>query len=979
MTDMKPGLPFLCALAIGAAAGAELAAAGPDAQLLFERDVLPILRKHCLKCHGANVRKGELDLSTLGGVLRGGESGEPAVLRGQSQQSHLIELVQSGDMPPDTSRLTDRQINVIREWIDGGAAGTSAGEQAALTPELLQARRVKFLLEVKCIPCHGRAEQQGELDLRTITAALKGGKSGPALVRGKADESLIVRRIKDDQMPPREARYKRSIKPVDEGDLELIRRWIDGGAIDPPPPPGVVHDDGLLVTNDDRNWWAFRRPKADPLPSVLKADRVRTPIDVFLLTQLEAHGLGLSPDADRRTLIRRLEINLTGLVPSSADVQAFVNNRSPDAFERRIDRLLASPHCGERWGQHWLDAAGYTDSEESWEYRDYVVRSLNSDKPYDRFLVEQIAGDELADYHSAPRMTRELQDNLIATGFLRTCIDPTTDPERNFLYDRYQVLADTVEIVSSSLMGLTLRCARCHSHKYDPLPMRDYYRFTAIFASAYSPYEWVKPKDRFLELAGTEDRSRIAEHNARIDKRIQPVHEQLDRLTKAFRAKFIENQLAELPETERERVGRALDSAVDTRTDEQELLLAGFGKRLQPDQEMLAESFAEFRKRSEELNTRLTQLAQQRRQVPVAHGLRDMRAQADPFYLLKRGEWDKRGRRVLPGVPAALQDSWQPFRVSAPDAGIRSSGNRLSLARWLTRPDNRLTVRVLVNRVWQHHFGTGIVRTPDDFGRTGAPPTHPRLLDWLAVEFMNRGWRLKDLHRLIVTSTVWRQQSRVRPDGAAGDPDNRLLWRMPLRRMDAETLRDSLLSVTGELNRQMAGPPAAVSSISDGQIVANDSAAGHRRSIYLPHRRSQPLTVLETFDLPRMTTNCVKRRTSNVVSQALLMLNSRFADRRAERIAARVAAAVPDDRRRQIESATRIVLGRAPTDAEAKLAINFLRVQSDGYGGAKPLAPAPGIHGAVGERTPERFADVDGALVDYCLILLNSAEFLYVD
>ena len=924
----------------------------------FERDILPILRTHCLKCHGPKSRKAELDLSTLGGLLRGGESGEAVLLRGKADKSHVVELVESGQMPPGKSRLSKAETSLIRRWIDAGASGEAGLDDDVLSEEQLLARRIHSLLEVKCMPCHGRAEQQGGLDLRTMASALKGGKRGPALVRGDAEKSLIVSRIANDEMPPRDVRYKRSIKPVTESELKQIRKWIDHGAIDPPSPPGLVRDDGLLVDDKDRSWWAFQKPKAVAVPSVRNADRVRTPIDAFLLRRLEEGGLAFSTEADRRTLIRRLSVDLIGLLPEPDEVRAFVEDDSPEAYEKLVERLLASPHYGEHWGQHWLDAAGYSDSEGSasadfiyprtWNYRDYVIRALNSDKPYDRFLIEQLAGDELTDYRQVPRVTPELRDNIIATGFLRTCIDPTTSPETNFLYDRYQVLADTVEIVSSSLMGLTMRCARCHSHKYDPLPMRDYYRFTAIFASAYSPYEWVKPQARVVEMAGVEDRVDIVRHNAEINNQIHPLNVRRSELTQSYQTKFRDQKLAELPESIRNAVQEAVTTSADKRTQAQKKLAEEHEKKLTADEKTLLAAFPEFKKQVDQLQQKKKGLEAQHRRVEVAHGLADMRTTPDPFYLLKRGEWNRRGRQVLANVPAVLQDSTKPFRITHPENNETTSGQRLSFARWLTKPDHPLTARVFVNRIWQHHFGMGLVATPDDFGQTGSTPSHPELLDWLAVEFVRRGWSLKDLHRLIVTSSGWRQQSRVRPKAAAIDPENRLLWRMPLRRMSAEVLRDSLLAVTGELNSKMNGAPVGVTSNSDGQVITDESAPGRRRSVFLLHRRSQPVTVLETFDLPRMTTNCLKRRTSNVVSQALLLLNSGFADRRAARLAERILHEAGDDRRKQITLATQKVLGRLPTDEELHIGLEFVEAQSAGYGQKAAQKRPPKVTSLIG-------------------------------
>ena len=820
-------------------------------------------------------------------------------------------------------------------------------------------------MEVKCQPCHGLREQKGGLDFRTPESILKGGKSGPALVRGDAAKSLLYRRIADDEMPPREVRYKMSIKSVTEAELAMIRTWIDNGAVDAPPQPGIVRDDGLLVSDDDREWWAFREPVAPAIPTVEDSRRVRTPIDAFVLDKLEAKGLALSAQADRRALIRRLSFDLVGLPPSREEIAAFSNDESPDAYDRQVDRLLASPRYGERWAQHWLDAAGYADSEggnhadtinpDMYRYRDYVIRALNSDKPYGRFLLEQLAGDELAEYSELDRLSPEFADNLIATTYLRTCIDQTDVPETNFIYDRYQVLADLVEIVSSSLMGITLRCARCHDHMYDPVPQRDYYRFTAIFAAAYAPSDWVKPPARQVVLAGIADRKDIDAHNAMLPARIEPLLSELRGLTARFKKRLFAKQLALLPVPVRESIDNAFAFA------------ARFSLELQVDPEYLNKVYPEYRRGSERLNQEIARLEATRKTVPMAHGLTDIRPDALPFYLLQRGEWNRRGRRVLPNVPVVLASVENPFRVEKPP-NTATTGNRVALARWLTDPDHPLTARVYVNRVWQHHFGTGIVATADDFGKTGSPPTHPELLDWLAVNFVRQGERLKKLHRLIVTSAVYRQQSIVRAEGADIDPENALLWKMPLRRMDAEVIRDSMLAAAGQLNSRMFGPPSSISRMADGQVGTADTPGNYRRSIYMLHRHSQPLTVLETFDAPRISTNCIQRQTSNVVSQALLMLNSSFSDRQAGKLAEWITRRVGDERGAQLELAYQSVLGRSPDPAERELGLRFLGDQEVGYRESDANPPSK-----------QTTAGKDGALVDLCLVLFNSAEFLYTD
>jgi Protein of unknown function (DUF1553)/Protein of unknown function (DUF1549)/Planctomycete cytochrome C len=985
--------PFKISIPAALILSAPLLLAGPPSErrvpaasptkLTFERAIVPIVQKHCWKCHGEGARRAGLDLRTLAGILKGGESGEPTIVPGKAQASHLFELVSTGQMPPKgRTRLNEAEIATIRKWIDAGAAGErpAPGDlHADLSARMELARQVQFILEVKCSQCHGRKEQKSGLDLRTRESMLKGGKSGPALVPGAPLKSAIVKRIAADEMPPRDLRYPLSIKPVTESELQLIRQWINVGA-PAPPPPKVLADESVPTSDADRDWWSFRPPQRPPVPGVQARDRVRTPLDAFVIARLEASGLGLSPEADRRTLIRRAYTDLIGLPPSPAEIDTFLKDPDPAAYERLIDRLLASPRYGERWGQHWLDAAGYADSEGAlgadpiypnfYRYRDYVIRSLNNDKPYERFLLEQLAGDELVDSKRLSKLTPELADNLIATGFLRTGIDPTVSPETNFPSDRYQVLADTVEIVSSSLLGLTMRCARCHSHKYDPISQRDYYQFTAIFSAAYSPEEWVKPPERFLVLADAAEQEEARRHNAAVDAKIAPLQKEVKDLTQTFTARLFEQRLAKLvPEPQRQPVRKAIQTPAEKRNQVQKDLAAKFEAQLQVDAKELPGAFPEFKQKSEALQTKLAAVEKTRHELPKAHGLTDVDPEGLPFYLLKRGEWNLRGPQVLPNVPAVLRAGAAPYTVKKP--ATRTSGRRLALARWLTQPDHPLTSRVLVNRIWQHHFGTGIVATADDFGHTGTRPSHPALLDWLACELVDQGWSLKKLHRLIMTSSVYRQQSQSRGAAVNIDPENRLLWRMPLRRIDAEVLRDSILAVAGQLNAAMFGPAVAVEEAADGQVHTRTAPEFQRRSIYILHRRSTPLTILETFDAPRMTTNCLKRRRSTVVSQALLMLNSEFVHGRAAELARRIAHETGTDVTAQLDQVYQRILGRPPGPREQDLGRDFLQKQTKGY--------AALVVASFAARSPA-FADPQHlALTDVCLALLNSAEFSYVD
>jgi len=923
---------------------------------VFETDVAPLLKKHCWKCHNQRTRKGELNLQTLAGLHAGGESGEAVIEAGKPDASPLMALVDQGKMPPGDRKLSRDERDLLRRWISAGARGAAHPGQLLTEPQRL-ARRVRFLMQIKCQSCHGRAKQEGGLDLRTLAAALKGGKSGPALVPGNAASSLIVKRILADQMPPRDVRYKLSIKPVTETELAMIRQWIDRGAEVPPPPPGTIADDGLLVTEDDRQWWSFQSPQRSEVPRPV-GTAGHNPIDAFLRHKLRSQELDYAPRASRQTLIRRVTIDLTGLSPSEQETRAFVEDSAPDAYHRLVDRLLTSPGYGERWAQHWLDAAGYADSEGSasadqiwplaYRYRDYVVRSLNSDKPYNRFLLEQLAGDQLADYTRVDRMSPELRDNLIATGYLRTCIDPTTSPETNFLVDRYQVLADTVEIVSSSLMGLTMRCARCHSHKYDPIPLRDYYRFTAIFASAYSPYEWVKPLDRYVVLAGKQDLDDIARFNAGIKQQIEQVERDLSALTNTQAEMLLRTKLSEIPKAERAVIEHILAIMPMKRSKEQQKRITDAWKQLLGGKDNLLNQNPSYKQAKDRLVKRKATLNKQIQTAVRAHGLSDMRQEPDPFFLLRRGEWHNRGRQVLPNVPAVLKRKPGEFLVRQPHHDGVASGTRLALAKWLTQADHPLTARVLVNRSWQHFFGRGIVSSAGDFGHSGALPSHPKLLDWLAVQFVQQGWSMKQLHRLIVTCQAYQQGSRSRESANQRDPSNRLLWRMPIRRMDAETLRDCVLAVTGQLDRRMYGEPAGVKTRKDGQIVSGTDGPGEPRTIYLLHRRSTPLTLLETFDAPRMNTNCIQRRTSTVVSQALLMLNSEFSEQQAVILAERIAAAHPTEVAGQLRSAYKAVLGRSPTQLELQLGITFLDSQRQRYGSRPKASSVPEIQRVIG-------------------------------
>jgi len=705
--------------------------------------------------------------------------------------------------------------------------------------------------------------------------------------------------------------------------------------------------------------------------------RVRNPIDAFLLGKLEEKGLTFAPEADKTTLLRRVTYDLAGLPPTPAEIGAFLKDDSPDAYEKVVDRLLASPHYGEQWGRHWLDLAGYADSEgildadyprtAAWRYRDYVIRAFNADKPYDRFLKEQIAGDELTDYWTAYRTKKELPpevvEGLIATGFLRCACDtsrPDFDKIKNAPGYYYQTLDDTLKIVASATLGLTVQCARCHSHKYDPIPQTEYYRMEAVFMSAYRPNQWAPQVQRHI-LEGSEAQVKeVNDANAKVDAAIAELRKQADALSKEYADKLFADRLAALPEAIREDVRAALAAEPAKRDAVQNYLAGKFRKDLRPDAATLAQilpkTYPDFAMKSAALAASVKAEEVKRRSLPEIRALYDLPGEAHTP-LLRRGDYLNPGPEVQPGVLTALDVS-KPFDWKPPAEDAPTSGRRLAFAEWLTQPDHPLTARVLVNRLWLYHFGEGIVSTPDNFGRIGSPPSHPELLDWLATEFVARGWSIKAMQRLMVTSDAYRQASAspAAAEAKKTDPDNRLLWRQRLRRLEAEPLRDGILAVTGSLNSEMDGPPVPMQRQGDGEVTAPADASGARRSVYLQVRRSQPLTLLQVFDQPVMETNCTRRAASTTASQALTLLNSDFMTRQADAFAGRALKEKPDD---PAGYAVLAAFGRPITDKEKATLAAFLDAQAKRYQG-QPDAPRR-------------------ALADLCQMLLSADEFAYID
>jgi mono/diheme cytochrome c family protein len=836
---------------------------------------------------------------------------------------------------------------------------------------------VRPILKANCFECHGEGKKlKGGLDLRLKHYLVKGGKSGSALLPGKPGDSPIVQRLRSQEMPPGK-------KKLTKDEVALIERWITEGAPAARAEPKELPL-GFSISPDEASHWAFQAIRKVEPPRVKAASLVSNPIDNFLLAKLEEKGQSFAPAADRVTLIRRATFDLIGLPPTPAEVDAFRNDKSPDAYEKVIDRLLASSHYGERWGRHWLDVAGYADSEgytgedpvrkTAYRYRDYVIRSFNTDKPWDEFIEEQLAGDEMI-RPPYEKLTPADLDKLIATGFLRMAPDGTASPGVNQKAASNQHVADTLQIVSTSLLGLTLHCAQCHNHRYDPIPQVDYYRVRAVFEPALNVQIWRTPAGREVAIFKDADRKKADE----IEKEALKIDQERLKKQEQYIEETFQKQLAKLPAELHEAIKTARSTPMPKRTPEQQKLL-----QAHPSVNVSAGSLYLYdSKAAKDLKAVAEQAAKLRATKPTPDFIRaltELPGQVPTTHLFERGDHEQPTDAVAPGGLMIFE----PFGVSKiPDktAGLPTTGRRLAFAKSLTGGKHPLPARVLVNRVWLNHFGKGIVNTPADFGLLGERPMHPELLDWLASDFMAGGWRMKRI-RLIMTSTAYRQQSQRRPELEKIDPDNRLLGRMSTRRLEAEALRDALLAVSGKLNVKAFGPPMPVTHDEVGQVVVGNDIRNpgdgtpmgkvksldgeeFRRSIYIQVRRSLPLAVLESFDGPAMIPNCEIRHTSTVPTQALMLLNSRFIHEQAGYLAERVRKEAGADVRAQVVLAWKLAYAAEPSAREVEQAVAFVQKQTELFKNAKaaPGQPEPGVQ----------------ALTNLGQALLSANRFLYVD
>ena len=764
-------------------------------------------------------------------------------------------------------------------------------------------KRVRPILVNNCYACHGPAAGEGQAGLRldSLEGMLRGGRSGPSVVPGEPDRSLFIHAVNHDtfvQMPPK--------KKLPRTEIAALTRWVEAGAKWPnsslppqPEPERAPAREQPRYSQAQIDHWAFQPVREPPLPKAPDSRQPRSPIDRFLRAALEAKGLTPAQPADKRTLIRRATIDLHGLPPTPAEVDAFLADEAPDAFAKVVDRLLASPRYGERWGRHWLDVARYADSNgmddnivhgDAWRYRDYVIQAFNDDKPYDRFVREQLAGDLMTDWGDANRA-----ESLIATGFLM--LGPKMVGEDDAVKQKLDFADEQLATTARAFMGLTIDCARCHDHKFDPIPTEDYYSLLGIFTSTKT----------VLTYRVTSKLNAVALYSESDERRLSEIEDEFD-----FHDDFVTNSnLATTPE------------------------------------EVFDEHKEAIRVAKQEYEC-----------IPKAMAV--VEGEIADLPVMIRGSHLTPGAPAPRGFPAILGGRDREQSSIGPDRS-----GRLELARWLSRPDHPLTARVMVNRVWKGHFGEGIVRTTDNFGLLGDRPDNPALLDWLAARFVESGWSIKAMHRLILLSEAYRMSSQPNAVHAAIDPENRLLWRMHRRRMEAEVVRDSLLAVAGNLDDRPGGRALPYDNFVNlnGDGKSRDPAlyASNRRAVYLPVLRSALYEVFETFDFANPSTIQGRRQTTTVAPQALFMMNSELMDQASRSLADRIVRENERDVDR-LRAAYRLVHLRPPDGDESERATDFLKRYEQA------------VRAAEGEPAKKRPSPWQAL----CRVLLSSNEFVYV-
>lgn len=830
--------------------------------------------------------------------------------------------------------------------------------------------KVLPILKASCFKCHGgEAKIKGGLRLTSREAILKGGDTGPAFDEKEPAKSLLLKAIHHEdslEMPPS--------GKLPAAQLAVLEKWVADGvpwsAAAKIETKGAHKTTGGVVTPEAKSYWAYQPITKPAVPTVKDASWVKNPIDAFILAKLEAKQLKPNNPAERLALIRRATYDLIGLPPTPEEIDRFVKDTDPQSYEKLIDKLLASPQYGEKWGRHWLDVVHYAETNGyerdnakpfAWRYRDYVIKSFNDDKPFDQFVREQLAGDE---------MPGASNDAIIATGYYRLGLfdDEPADPKQA----RFDELDDWVATTSQAFLGMTMNCARCHDHKIDPIPQADYYRMLAFFADIerFSADRNSSSSFNLTDISPAEKRKK---YEAEFAERQM----QMQKLTKEMVA-LEETIIKRMPEEE-QRASEGLDRPA---------VLKKLNKFWKDDEK---KQYTELKREHDQLKKKPEP------ERDLALSVNHCKINPPQTFVMVRGSPHSPGAQVSPGFPTVLTDK-EPA-LTAPTKASRTSGRRSVLAQWITSKDNPTTARVYVNRLWQHHFGKGIVKSSNDFGKFGSPPTHPELLDWLATDLVAHGWKTKRLHKMMMMSNTYQMSSLLpfpttlgvgsgvrtsasplpsageglgvrggagnQPNPQTIDPENNLLWHFNPRRLAAEEVRDTILSVNGTLNLKMAGPsiyPIIPKEVLAGQSIPGDGwgksslEEAARRSIYVYVKRSLQVPILTSHDQADPDSSCPVRYTTTVPTQALGMLNSEFTNSQAEKLAERVTKEHPADMKAQIQRAIRLTTGRVPPEDEVQKDAALLeRFQSKH--GMKP----------------------DQALKQVMLMLLNANEMVYVD
>jgi mono/diheme cytochrome c family protein len=807
---------------------------------------------------------------------------------------------------------------------------------AAHTVALVSYREeVEPIFKSACGSCHSSDKHSSGFVVETPAALFKGGTrfGSKVVVPGKPAESVLLAYLHGTKQP----RMPLNSDPLAADKLKIVEIWIEQGA----------KIDAVKLG------FPYTAPVAHAIPHVKNAAWIQNPVDAFILAKLESKGLKPAPPAPKFTLLRRVYADLIGEPPTPQEADTFLNDSAPNAYEKLVDRLLADSRYGERWARHWLDLVRFAETHgfendgarpHAWRYRDYVIRAFNSDKPYDRFLKEQIGGDELYPADA---------EALTATGFAR--LGPwdelSTDPPQRW----QDYLNDVTDTTGSVVLGLTVGCARCHNHKYDRITQADYYRLQSFYAGT----KWVETR-----LPDGSDNPDYVRKTAAPHARLEDLRKQLHALRESHRTSALAEKQkqakngATVSTIQEEEIDRYLKDADRDQRNQLESDIRGLESQIAPYE-------------------------------PVTEAISEDNKTGTTEHLLLRGSLLTPGPEVKPGFVAALVGGEEkPAEVTPPATG-HTSGRRAALANWLGSRDNPMTARVMVNRIWQHHFGKGIVASPSDFGRNGDRPSHPELLDWLAIQFMDQGWSVKKMHRLMLLSNTYRMSSKLDPVALKADPYNALLWRMNRIRLEGEPLRDSILAVSGRLNPAMGGPSVypkvsdeVLSTGSTHKWGSSSEADGLRRTIYVFQRRSLVLPIVEAFDGADMTNTCPRRSATTIAPQALALFNGEFTRTEATFFAERVAKDAGNDKNTQIERAYQIALCRRPTASQKQAALEFLARQTQLHlDPTQQTNKNPTVQqaGLIPPDDKARKEAARAALADFCHILINTNEFIYLD